>query len=1027
MRHNFLKSIAIVVLVFFSWTFGGGADIAFAMKSAEERKLGSSEGKANNSSSQQTKDSSQVSGIRDQQTERKQKTEEKLQKAVEDIERTLADTVADPGTKKARLKTKKTEIEGHDVEIRKEFAETEKKLKDSKLPDEILQRHYKFVKHYEDNLKELKTNLDAVDKAKTKAEADSNIEKTKKHLGKVKAPRKHQPLDPNKLPHRSPEVKKREPRTKPEEFSSQGPLNARRSTHDAPVLLAANGPINGLFDSPIPNTQSPTPVLLAVATLPSAADLAETIEVQFTAEIQAKATELNNNPVKIYNWVRNNIEYVPTYGSIQGANMCLQTKQCNDFDTSSLLIALLRAANIPAKYVYGTIELPIEKVMNWAGGFTDANAAIDFISTGGRPVVGVTYGGKIGKVRMEQVWVEAYIDYFPSRGARHKTGQGDMWVSLDASYKQYAYTPGIDIKAAVPFDAQAFIAQIQSTATIDTTNSSVTGVNSLYIQQQMQDYQTQVQNYISQNNPNATVGDVLGKKEVIKQEFPYLMGTLPYKPIVTGAKYAEIPDSLRHTVSFNVSKDMFDIDMGTPIDITKSLPEIAGKKITLSYSPATANDEAVINSYLPKPHADGTPIQPSELPSSLPAYLINVKPELRIDGQLVATGTSIQLGATETFTMAFSAPNQGTDNIVNGVTAGSYYAIAIDPGRISESQVLALKAKLEATKAKLQVSDFTGLTKDDILGDLLYTTALSYYAELDAMNFVQAKTMGIVSNRLPSETIFAFDLNVNYTFGVPRSVSEGGFVMDADRNITASKALDGDNNIKVQYQLASGMNSSALESAVAEQLLATPENPVQAISAVKALQIANDQGIPIYIINQTNIGSILPQLQLYPETIEAIQNAVNAGKEVTVSKTNINFNGWTGCGYIIIDPMTGEGAYMISGGLSGAVMLTFIGALLIVVGMFLLSTPVTAAFGVYLMAKGTVLMTLGVQLLTDKFTNAEWDCIKTVVTSVMSIFAFLYFIPPPMGIVAQRVFGMTFIGRSVNKIGWECLGIGIAY
>lgn len=68
-------------------------------------------------------------------------------------------------------------------------------------------------------------------------------------------------------------------------------------------------------------------MLLALADPPTDADLAETIEVKFTPAIQAKATELNHNPVKIYNWVRNNIEFVPTYGSIQGADYCLQEQK----------------------------------------------------------------------------------------------------------------------------------------------------------------------------------------------------------------------------------------------------------------------------------------------------------------------------------------------------------------------------------------------------------------------------------------------------------------------------------------------------------------------------------------------------------------------------------------------------------------------------------------------------------------------------------------------------------------------------
>jgi hypothetical protein len=239
----------------------------------------------------------------------------------------------------------------------------------------------------------------------------------------------------------------------------------------------------------------------------------------------------------------------------------------------------------------------------------------------------------------------------------------------------------------------------------------------------MTDYQTQVQNYISQNYPNATVGDVLGKKDIVKQEFSYLLGTLPYRTIVKGTTYASVPDSLRHKLSFNVVKDMYDEITGTPINITKSLPELAGKKITLSYAPATAQDEAVINSYLPKPHPDGTPIQPNELPSSLPAYLINLKPELRIDGVVVTTGTPVGMGNTETFQMTFTAPKQSPDVITNQIEAGEYLGIGLDLGRISPEQMTALKTKLEATKAKLEAQDFTNMTKDDILGDLLYTTA----------------------------------------------------------------------------------------------------------------------------------------------------------------------------------------------------------------------------------------------------------------------------------------------------------------
>lgn len=165
--------------------------------------------------------------------------------------------------------------------------------------------------------------------------------------------------------------------------------------------------------------------------------------------------------------------------------------------------------------------------------------------------------------------------------------------------------------------------------------------------------------------------------------------------------------------------------------------------------------------------------------------------------------------------------------------------------------------------------------------------------------------------------------------------------MDVDRFMTIVKPLDGNSEKPKQFMLSSGMTGSALEHSVPEQLFSTKENPAYGISAVKALQIANEQRIPIYTINQTNINTILPKLQLDPETINCIKNAVNAGKEVTISKTNITFNGWTGCGYIIIDPTTGAGAYMISGGMNGGHLL-LAGILLFWAAVFVILAVITS-------------------------------------------------------------------------------------
>ncbi len=335
MNHKFLKKLAIVVLFFFSWTFAGISSFAYAVDNLKDP-------------------------APQNQPSRTPKSEERFQKAIEEIAEILENPVIDREAKAAKVKAKRAEIENLDTEIRKQFAETEKKLRDAGLPSEILQRHHKFVKHYEDNVTELKGNLDAFEKAGTEVWA----EKIRAHLEKVKPPKKHIPLDPNKLPNRTQKLERKEPRLKKEDFEKDFIKQKKAEAQRKPILVASIGSLKGLLspndEQGTMNYEPNTPnLMVAQATNPPTPDdLAENIEVQFTPEIIAKAQELGNNPVKIYNWVRNNIEFVPTYGSIQGAHMTLLTKQGNAFDTTSLLTALLRASNIPARYVYGNHRTP---------------------------------------------------------------------------------------------------------------------------------------------------------------------------------------------------------------------------------------------------------------------------------------------------------------------------------------------------------------------------------------------------------------------------------------------------------------------------------------------------------------------------------------------------------------------------------------------------------------------------------------------------------------------------------------------
>jgi hypothetical protein len=180
--------------------------------------------------------------------------------------------------------------------------------------------------------------------------------------------------------------------------------------------------------------------------------------------------------------------------------------------------------------------------------------------------------------------------------------------------------------------------------------------------------------------------------------------------------------------------------------------------------------------------------------------------------------------------------------------------------------------------------------------------------------------------------------------------------MDAGRLLVSPAALDGDIEKTKSFMIASGIGSSALEHEVPERQFSVFNNP-QAVSAVKALKIANDQGQPIFTITQSNLANILPQLQVPASVTQEIQDATAAGYEVVISKTEVDSGGWTGVGYIILDPKTGSGAYRITGGFNGVVLLIIAITTIMLLTVLFISISTGAAvplFGAYLVGAGTV-------------------------------------------------------------------------
>ncbi|MFV1873881.1 MAG: transglutaminase domain-containing protein, partial [Oleiphilus sp.] len=705
------------------------------------------------------------------------------------------------------------------------FSVTEQHLKTKKLPESILQRHHQALNHFEDSYQDVQTKISMVEKAENLEEQVKAFDALNAALQKQQFQKNAAPFDPNKLPWGNPKGETREPFTKSQDLQAL-------LKQSFPVRLASVG---GYDDSLTPNTA------------PSAEQLETTLDIQITADIQQLAQALNNDPVEIYSWVHNNIRFIPSYGSIQGADMTLQTKRGNAMDTASLLSALLRASGIHTRYVYGTVEVSSEKAMNWVGGVTVPEAAQQLFSQGGIPNKGIIVNGIHKAIQLEHVWVEAYIDFEPSRGMKHITG--DRWIPMDASFKQYDFTEGMDLENQVPFDAQGLIEQITQAATIDEENGWVSGIPQDTIDTQLQAYQQQLEDYINNQNADATVGDVLGLQDIKVRPHAPLSSGLPYERIATKEWFNEVPDNLRHKFRFQLDADQY----GTPAFVYEQpTVNIAGKKIALSFSPETQADEDLIASYLPEAPADGSPIDPNDLPDKLPGYLIHMIPELVIDDTIVNTASAVTMGTQLHSSLGLYSPSEGWTTSYNKPIAGEYAAIAIDLQGIASEQLDKVKKELETTQAQIEAEDYSTITKHKLTGNMLYSNVLSYFALNNVQDELAARSADIVTYRAPSLGLFRTQLDPLYQWGVAKEVSFPGMVMDIDQVKTVTISKDFDLDKYRAFNQSQGARYSYMEGLVPQMFFSQEEEPLTGISTISVLEKASQLGQKIITITNEN-------------------------------------------------------------------------------------------------------------------------------------------------------------------------------
>jgi hypothetical protein len=484
----------------------------------------------------------------------------------------------------------------------------------------------------------------------------------------------------------------------------------------------------------------------------------------------------------------------------------------------------------------------------------------------------------------------------PARGAKNHSATQHInanpslnaWVDVDTSYKQYDISRG-DALREVAFDALSAREALKGQATIDTSQGSAQGISEPTATALLNSYAQRVNDFLA-SRPALTSGDLVRTRSIRRVRAPLLAGSLPYKAAFVGVPVDTLAASLRHRVELKLFASELDRSLDAPaISFAAPLSQIGARRLSVSYEPATAADAQAIQAAI------------DANAESLPAYLIQVRPVLRLDGATVATGPVSTMGTPQLWSLDFSDPaglNSGTADFRNG--AGDEIVFAVNGNGLTADAIEQRFATGEAINTAMANLEYAGWL---------------YWLEHDLMDEIAASFHGVRTMRMPSAAQFAAPLTVRYFFGIARAGSYLGRIGDG-RRVRVAVAGGTEANRRA-FMTQAGIQGSSVEGSVLDQAFERPDET--SLSTTQVLAIAARQGMRIFAINATNIATALPQLATSAAVKEDIANAIALGRVAVVPEGDLDRTDYRGTGYVLFDPVTGEGAYLIDGGLNGLI------------------------------------------------------------------------------------------------------------
>ena len=558
-----------------------------------------------------------------------------------------------------------------------------------------------------------------------------------------------------------------------------------------------------------------------------------------------------------------------------------------------------------------------------------------------------------------------------------------------------------------------------NSGTTNETEGWVQGFDPTILTTTQAQMQTALEQHITNNLPNPTVGDVIGGRRTIVKEYPTLPASPQVKILVKASDFAEMQDAMRPKYRLAFDKDILG-DIINPLEL--NFAKLNNHKLTLSFKPATTTDEQALAALVPE---NAQSIE--DLPTSIPAHLIQVVPQVALDEVVVKTGSPMYLGYDLTLFYQLQFSNGQHMNKKYMIPAGSYVNLMFGAGSVSDNTLSKLQSNMENTKNVIESGDETlinQLTGENIFGETLYFGAINYISQYNIINKAVGKKLGALFGLTPIFGSYGNEANVNYLFGLPINIVKGGVGL----NIYTTRQIsnnDLDPKTRLLFNQYIGINTSSLEHVAPEQQFSTSDNPIEAISTIKALRLALENGQKIYQIDSHNINQIA-NLHLHPETIQEITTAVDAGYIVVSHTDNVSVQGWTGAGYIIMNPFTGDASFKITGGSNGGFLIALFFVVFAVILLFIIAMPLFLLELSFSLVISSLVAAFLLRGLVNGFENAdsEDEARLTLIVTALGIFG-LFFPSSQMMNEIPDLFILSFVsalaGLGIDEIS-EAMG-----